>query len=93
VARERYPVIVLAGKSSAAQNDETLEQDFDRMLDRLVLGDKFQGLSMKGGHTCGKRPPEGASGAPGGASETSGDLRAPTLEVPIIEEDPAQPAP
>ena len=86
----RYPVLIVAGKSSPLANDAKLDADFDRMLELLVLGDKYKGLSMKGGHTCGKQAPAttaeaGAGTAPGASS---GDLRAPTLEVPIIQEDP-----
>lgn len=91
VARNRYPVLLLAGKSSPSANP-ALDQDFDRMLDRLVLGDKFKGLSMKGGHSCGKHA-TAASAAEPPPADSSGGLRGPQLEVPIVQEDPAQPVP
>jgi hypothetical protein len=89
LARDRYPVLVVAGKNSNVAADPTLEQDFDRMLDRLVLGDKFKGLSMKGGHSCGKQAPAGTAEAGAGTAPASsgGDLRGPALEVPIVQEE------
>jgi hypothetical protein len=90
LARGKYPVLVLAGRSSAPADAAALEPDFDQMLSRLVLGDKGQGLSMKGGHSCGLEglPPGSAAGPAQGASEGSGGERAPTpeLEVPIIQD-------
>jgi hypothetical protein len=100
-ARTHYPVLLLAGRTAAAAHDETLDRDFERVLDRLVLGDKGQGLSMKGGHTCGANAAESSGGAvtpaaPGREGSTpsaaGGELRGPALEVPIIEEDASAPA-
>jgi hypothetical protein len=105
--RVNYPVLLLAGRTSAVANDPAIERDFDRMLELLALGDKGQGLTMKGGTSCTNQPSSGAAGtspgntesgaapaAPGPApTATSGDQRGPTLEVPIIQDDAAPPAP
>jgi hypothetical protein len=98
-ARTHYPVLLLAGRSSSVASDPALERDFDRMLELLALGDKGQGLSMKGGTSCTNQPSSGpgqdpANPANGPAPDaTSGDQRAPTLEVPIIQDEPAPAAP
>jgi hypothetical protein len=91
LAREKYPVLLLAGRSSAAADAAVLEPDFDQMLQRLVLGDKGQGLSMKGGHTC-QLSAASASPAAGPAAVPSdgagGEQPAtPELEVPIVQDD------
>lgn len=91
-ARRQYPVVMLVGRESAKADDPTLTRDFDRMLGLLALGDVGQGLTMKGGTTCGSeqiaaQPQPAAAGA-----ESSGSERTPDLEVPIIQED-AMPAP
>jgi hypothetical protein len=99
-ARTHYPVLLLAGRTAATARDDTLDRDFERLLDRLVLGDKGQGLSMKGGHTCGAHAAEtsggadlptapGSEGAAPGAA--GGELRGPALEVPVIQEDAPAP--
>ena len=95
VARDKFPVLLLAGRSSAPEDAEALEPDFDRMLTQLVLGDKGQGLSMKGGHSCGlsggpEPAPAAAPPADGAGGETP---TTPELEVPIIQEDAAEGAP
>jgi hypothetical protein len=92
LARGKYPVLLLAGRSSAPADAAALEPDFDRMLSRLVLGDKGQGLSMKGGHSCGLQgaTPSSAPGSGGSLREAPGGELPPTtqeLEVPIIQED------
>lgn len=95
-ARGKYPVLLLAGRSSAAAGAAALEPDFDRMLSLLVLGDKGQGLSMKGGHSCGLAGPSQPAAQPesettGGESGAAGQATTPELEVPIIQEDGPQP--
>jgi hypothetical protein len=92
LARGKYPVLLLAGRSSAAADAAALETDFDRMLSLLVLGDKGQGLSMKGGHSCGLHgaSPSSAPDSAAGAREAPGGelpQATPELEVPIIQED------
>jgi hypothetical protein len=85
-------VLLLAGRSSAPADAAALEPDFDRMLSLLVLGDEGQGLSMKGGHSCGLHgaSPSSTPDSAGSAGEApSGELpeATPELEVPIIQED------
>jgi hypothetical protein len=91
LARSKYPVLLLAGRSSAPADAAALEPDFDQMLTLLVLGDEGQGLSMKGGHSCGfaGAGPDAAPGAADAASTGSGGEVAPPpeLEVPIIQEE------
>jgi hypothetical protein len=55
-----YPVLMLIGMASLAQDFHALEPHFERLLKQTVLGDQFQGLSMNGEHTCGL--PEGSGG-------------------------------
>jgi hypothetical protein len=90
-ARRQYPVLLLVGRESAQADDPTLTRDFDRMLAQLALGDLGQGLTMKGGTSCGSAEIAAAS-TPGEATtpvEGSGGERTPELEVPIIQEDAA----
>lgn len=91
LARGKYPVLLLAGRSSAPADAAALEPDFDRMLSLLVLGDEGQGLSMKGGHSCGLQDaiPRSPLVPGGSAREAQGGEAPPTpeLEVPIIQED------
>jgi hypothetical protein len=93
LARDKYPVLLLAGRSSMPEASAQLEPDFDRMLQLLVLGDKGQGLSMKGGSSCGPAsaggPPETV--APPAESAPPANTT-PELEVPIIQDDGAPPA-
>ena len=105
LARGKYPVLMLVGRSSAVKDTALLESDYDRLLQQLVLGDKGQGLSMKGGHSChlggaATAPEEPVESAT--PPESSGGEHAPTpeLEVPTIQEDapgaienPEQPLP
>src|SRR5687767_8132408 len=42
LARGKYPVLMLVGRSSAVADAPQLEPDYDRLLELLVLGDKGQ---------------------------------------------------
>jgi hypothetical protein len=88
LARGRYPVLLLVGRSSAPEDGAQLETDFERLLERLVLGDKGQGLAMKGGHTCqlgvGTNEQEMPPATP--SARSAGEHTTPELEVPIIQE-------
>lgn len=95
-ARKHYPVLLLAGSESDKANDAALTRDFDRMLEQLALGDKDQGLTMKGGTTCGAQAIAGstqnAQEASSPSAASSGGEQTPVLEVPIIQEDAPDPA-
>jgi hypothetical protein len=91
-ARRQYPVIMLVGRESAKADDPVLARDFDRMLGLLALGDVGQGLTMKGGTTCGSEQIAAPAPAATSPESTSGGERTPELEVPVIQED-ATPAP
>lgn len=51
-AAHDHPVLLLIGRAFAPGDHEALDHDFDRLLERVVLGELHGGLAMKGGHTC-----------------------------------------
>jgi hypothetical protein len=83
---------MLVGRESANAADPVLARDFDRMLGLLALGDVGQGLTMKGGSTCGSEQIAAQASAAPPPESSGGEQRTPELEVPIIQED-ATPAP
>ena len=91
-ARRQYPVVLLVGRESGPADDPVLTRDFDRMLGQLALGDVGQGLTMKGGTTCGSSEIAAAAAASAAPpADGSGGERTPELEVPIIQEDAPAP--
>jgi hypothetical protein len=77
-----YPVLLLIGMRVSPKRFEGLEPAFERLLERTVLGDRGQGLSMVGEHTCGrKQASSGAEQAPPPAGELPGGS-APAPQVP-----------
>jgi hypothetical protein len=96
LARERYPVLLLVGRSEPEPPGAVSERDFDRLLTQLVLGDEGQGLSLKGGHTCDEprasAQPATTEAVPSDATTSGGEYGS-GLEVPNVEEEPAEAVP
>ncbi len=73
-----YPVLMTIGIGAKAADFATFEPDFDTLLQRTVLGDRHQGLSMNGQSSCGSLSAASTSGA-----------EAPAPTAPAAEENEA----